>query len=283
MPPPSARSNCSTPPSSDQRVTRRIFGLDFSGAKKAGKLIWLAEARRSTKGIQILSCMPACDLPGGAADRESALAALRSFIALTPDAIFGCDFPFSLPRALLEAKTWAGFLAGFDYADAGAFREHCRDRTDGKEPKRKTDEDSKTPWSAFNIRLHHQTYHGLAGLLRPLVRQDKAVVLPMQKPRQARAWVIETCPASTLAHLDCRIPYKGARHREQRRWIVERLAELGLLNPLPTAIEQTVLDNKGGDALDSIVAALATGAALAEMEAGEDGGDRFEGRVYFRT
>ena len=264
-------------------MTRRIFGLDFSGAKKAGRLIWLAEGRRSGRGFQILNCKPAAELPGGAADRENALAALRNFIASTPEAIFGCDFPFSLPGALIRPRAWPDFLADFDHASAEAFRKHCCNLTGGKEPKRKTDEESKTPWSAFNIRLYHQTYHGLAGLLRPLVRQDKANVLPMQKPRQGRAWIIETCPASTLAHLKCRVPYKGAKLRARRHWIMARLVELGLLGPLPATIEKIVLDNKGGDALDSIIAALATAAALAKIEAGEGGGDRLEGRVYFRV
>jgi hypothetical protein len=263
-------------------VTRRIFGLDFSGAEKAGRLIWLAEARQTTTGIQILSCRPAAELPGGAADREKALGALRAFIATTPNAIFGCDFPFSLPRSLIAAKAWPDFLAAFDHADAGAFRQYCRARTGGREPRRKTDEESKTPWCAFNIRLHHQTFHGLSGLLRPLVSQNKAVILPMQKACADRPWIIETCPASTLAHLDCRVPYKGGKHRAKRGWIVERLIERARLVPLPAAIESTVLDNKGGDALDSIVAALTTAHALQEIGAGVGGGDPLEGRVYFR-
>jgi hypothetical protein len=264
-------------------VTRRIFGLDFSGAKKAGRLIWLAEGRQSGRGFHILTCMPAAELPGGAADRERALAALRNFIASTSDAIFGCDFPFSLPNALLRAKTWPDFLARFDHASAEAFRKHCCNLTGGKEPKRKTDEESKTPWSAFNVRLHHQTYHGLAGLLRPLVRQDMANVLPMQKPRQGRAWIIETCPASTLKYLHWRGSYKSTGLGSQRQAILALLRDQAGLQALPSSIERIVLENAGGDALDSIIAALATAAALAQIDAGDRSGDQLEGRVYFRV
>jgi hypothetical protein len=263
-------------------VSRRIFGLDFSGARKAGRLIWLAEAERGANGLRILSCMPAADLPGSDANREAALAALRKFIAATPGAIFGCDFPFSLPQHLIQAKSWPDFLAGFDHAHAAAFRDHCRGLSPGEEPKRMTDKESKTPWCAFNIRLHHQTYHGLTGLLRPLVAQHRAVVLPMQKPLEDRAWMIETCPASTLAHLGLRVPYKGTNLRRQRGLIARQLVKLGWLSPLPAVIEQTLLDNKGGDALDSIIAAIATSAALTEIENGKAGGDRLEGRVYFK-
>jgi hypothetical protein len=263
-------------------TARRIFGLDFSGADKAGRFIWLAEGERSGKGLHILSCRPAAKLPGGGADRETALTALREFILAASDAIFGCDFPFSLPHTLIEAKTWTDFLSGFDHASAHVFRQHCRIRTGGKEPKRETDRESKTPWSAFNIRLYHQTFYGLSGLLRPLVSLDKVVVLPMQEPRQDRAWIIETCPASTLAHLECRVPYKGTKQYGQRRWILEQLVRLGLMRPLPTAIEQVVLGNSGGDGLDSIIATLATAAALGKIEAGECDGHRLEGRVYFK-
>jgi hypothetical protein len=263
-------------------MTRRIFGLDFSGAKKAGRFIWLAEGEVGGQGLAIASCRPATELPGSGIDRDSALAALRNFIAANPQAIFGCDFPFSLPRQLIRTRTWPGFIALFDHADAEAFRQHCRELSGGREPKRLTDMEARTPWSAFNIRLYHQTYHGLADLLRPLVREDKAAVLPMQRPREDRAWLIETCPASTLALLRCRVPYKNAGQREQRRWIVEQLVRLGCLQPLPAEIQETVVDNNGGDALDSIIAAVATAGALTAIQAGDAGGDRLEGRVYFK-
>ena len=38
----------------------------------------------------------------------------------------------------------------------------------------------------------------------------------------------------------------------------------------------------GGDALDSIIAALATARALGDIDVGDGGGDELEGRVYFR-
>src|ERR1043166_2341794 len=197
-------------------MPRRIFGVDFSGGTKAGNFIWLAEARRSRKGLTIASCRRAADLPGGAADRDNALAALRAFISGAPDAIFACDFPFSLPRSLIAHHTWADFLSGFTHRDADAFREHCRCQTNGKEPKRITDGDAHTPWCAFNIRLRHQTFHGLSNLLRPLVAADRVSVLPMQSPRPDRAWIIETCPASVLIGLRHRPAYKGRARQGAR-------------------------------------------------------------------
>jgi hypothetical protein len=260
---------------------RRIFGVDFSGAAKAGNLIWLAEAEPAAKGLAIISCRRAADLPGGAADRGAALAALRDFIAATPDAIFGCDFPFSLPKKLIKDRNWEAFLDGFNYRDADAFREHCRQQTGGAEPKRETDKESGTPWCAFNIRLRHQTFHGLGTLLRPLVLAGQAVVLPMQQPRADRPWLIETCPASLLKAIGHRPPYKGRKRRDVRSTLVSELVGRGLFRPLPPDIHRTVIENTGGDALDSILAAVATAAALKRIDAGLSDGDALEGWVYY--
>jgi hypothetical protein len=262
-------------------VARRIFGIDFSGAARAGNLIWLAEARRTSRGLAITSCRRAADLPDGAADRETALAALRAFITATPDAIFGCDFPFSLPKQLIKESNWEAFLDGFNHRDADAFRQHCRDQTNGAEPKRETDKQSGTPWCAFNIRLRHQTFHGISRLLRPLVAGGHAAVLPMQRPRDDRPWIVETCPASVLISLKHRPPYKGGQHQRSRAALIDELVSRAVFLPLPAGIQRRVIENAGGDALDSILAAAATAAALREIEAGRGGGDALEGRVYF--
>jgi hypothetical protein len=263
-------------------LDRRIFGLDFSGAANAGRRAWLAEGRPSPRGLEILSCRPIAELPGGAVDRATALAALRSFIAATPHAVIGCDFPFSLPRGLIEVTSWTTFIAGFRHADALTFYGHCRRLSGGREPKRVTDVESKTPWCAFNIRLYRQSYHGMAELLRPLVIQGQALVLPMQQPVQSLAWLIETCPASALKHFGWRGSYKGVDFEAARRQILQRLSAAGLLAPLPRSLQQRVVGDVGGDALDSIIAALATVRALGDIAAGGGDDDELEGRVYFR-
>jgi len=260
---------------------RRIFGLDFSGAVDAGRRAWLAEGRPSPDGLEILSCRPISALPGGAVDRATALAALRSFIAGMPDAIIGCDFPFSLPRAHIETASWVEFIDGFRHADALAFYEHCRRASGGKEPKRATDVESKTPWCAFNIRLYRQSYHGMAELLRPLVTKGKALVLPMQAPIARLPWLIETCPASALRHFGWRGSYKGAALGNQRRHILRGLTEARLLQSLRRPLQKRVINDSGGDALDSIIAAMATSQALTDIAAGRGVGDVMEGRVYY--
>ena len=261
--------------------SRRIVGVDFSGAAKAGNLIWLAEVEPTAKGLSVISCEPAANLPGSAAARQSALAALRNFIAATPDAIFGCDFPFSLPRALIDEADWPSFIAAFDHRDADAFRDHFHRRANGREMKRRCDELARTPWCAYNLRLRHQSFHGIGALLRPLVLADRAIVLPMQQPRGDRPWLIETCPASLLIAIGHRPPYKGRKQKDVRSALVSELVGRELFRPLPAKIQRIVVDNAGGDALDSILAAVATAAALKRIEAGKRDGDALEGWVYF--
>jgi hypothetical protein len=263
-------------------LKRQIVGLDFSGASDAGRRIWIAEARPARDGIEILSCRPAAELPGGAVRRAPALAALRGYIAGLADAIIGCDFPFSLPREVIAHATWTEFIADFTHSDAAAFAAHCRRLSPGHEPKRLTDREAKTPWCAFNIRLYRQSFHGMAEVLRPLATDGKAVVLPMQAPAPNLPWLIETCPASALRHFGWRGSYKGPGLSDQRRKILSKLTAARLLRPLPASIAKRVIADSGGDALDSVIAALATAAALGDIGAGDGGGDPLEGRVYFR-
>ena len=264
-------------------MTRRIFGVDFSGARDAGRRIRIAEGEASPKGLRILACRPAEELRGGARERGPALVALRQFIAQHRDAIFGCDFPFALPREIASARTWDSFIAGFDYADAATFREACRRLSPGREPRRETDRDARTPWCAFNLRLYHQTYWGLAGLLRPLVSARAVAVLPMQEPASGLAWMIETCPASVLKHLNWKGSYKSASLADERRAILQLLERRGHLASLDGKLADRIFADPGGDALDSVIAALATARALGDIASGRGSGDKIEGRVYYEV
>jgi len=115
---------------------------------------------------------------------------------------------------------------------------------------------------------------------------SRAVVLPMEAPRPDRPWVIETCPASTLKHADLYPSYKGRTEvaRAARRHIVAGLVKRGLLAPLSRALQRLAIENRGGDALDSMVAAAATGRARRVGALRDIIPNRYElveGRVYF--
>jgi hypothetical protein len=202
--------------------------------------------------------------------------------------IVGCDFPFSVPAAMIEAPTWQVFALAFGerFPSAQAFLQDCRRRSNGREIRRACDRDSRVPFAAYNLRIYRQTYHGIRDVLAPLIRECKAVVLPMQVVVGDRPWVIETCPASTLKHAGLYPSYKGTSDaaRRARQRILRGLVRQRLLAPPSPSLRRLAIENAGGDALDSMVAAAATGRAYLMGEFARpalDGREHLEGRVYY--
>jgi len=269
-------------------MAERVIGIDFSGAEKAGDAIWIAEGRIEGERVRIENCGPAADLVGSSPERAHCLPALVAFIAAQRNAIIGCDFPFSLPEAMVHGGSWRAFALGLGarFSCAEDFLADCRRRANGREIKRACDRESRVPFAAYNLRIYRQTYHGIRDVLAPLLRTGDASVLPMERPRSNRPWVIETCPASTLKHAGLYPSYKGRGDaaRAARRQIVNGLIRRGLLAPFSRSLRRLAIENRGGDALDSIVAAAATGRALlagAFTDMIPSRCERVEGRVYF--
>jgi hypothetical protein len=251
-------------------VNRHVYGVDFSGAKDAGKHIWVASGVIEGDALRIETCRRADALPGSSKQREPCLSALRTFIVGKDDAAFGCDFPFGLPGPLVDQGSWESFVLAFPgrYESADAFRQACREAADGSELKRATDEESETPFSPYNLWLYRQTYYGIRDVLYPLVRDGAACVLPMQTPQPEKPWLLEVCPASTLKREWLYYSYKGREEqkREARERILEGLEEKGMLVIPDQEIRGKILENQGGDALDSVIAAIATVRALRSPE-----------------
>ncbi len=266
----------------------RVIGIDFSGAEKAGQAIWIAEAHIDWERVCIENCSPAADLAGSGPERTRCLPALVAFIAGQRNAVIGCDFPFSLPEEMVQDSSWRAFALGFgaSFSCAEDFLADCRRRANGREIRRACDRESRVPFAAYNLRIYRQTYHGIRDVLAPLLRSGSAVVLPMERPRPDRPWVIETCPASTLKRAGLYPSYKGRGDaaRAARRQIVNGLVRHGLLAPLSRSLRRLAIENQGGDALDSMVAAAATGRAYragAFRDIIPNRCELVEGRVYF--
>lgn len=262
----------------------RILGVDFSGASDAGRKIWIAEGRRSARGAFVLaSCIPAIDLPGSGAAPASAVPALVRHIAGLGAARVGCDFPFSLPKNQLNARTWRSFALGYGerYPDADSFRAAFRTQPEAAEFKRLTDRTAKTPFNAHNLRLYRQTWWGIAGVLGPLARKGAAIIHPQQALRPGKPALIEVCPASTLKSIGLYPSYKGRGipYRKARQRILDGLEERDALAAPSASLRQLLLDNDGGDALDAVIAAVAT--AQADLTVAPDALQRLEGRVYY--
>ncbi|MBL7224223.1 MAG: hypothetical protein ISS72_10240 [Candidatus Brocadiae bacterium] len=123
------------------RQRTEIHGIDFSGAAKAGRKIWIASGRPVAGTLHIDACRRLADLEGSPRQLEPALAALRAFIAERPAAVFGLDFPFGIPRQLVNAATWQQFVESFPtrYRSARLFRQRCREATGCRDLKRVAD------------------------------------------------------------------------------------------------------------------------------------------------
>lgn len=266
----------------------RVIGIDFSGARNAGNFIWIAESEIRNRQLNITKCFPAAELPGAGVARDNCLAALVAYIAAQRNVVIGCDFPFSLPAQMVAAADWQGFATDFAerYGSAELFMADCRRRANGRELKRACDRAAKVPFSSYNVRIYRQTFHGIRDFLAPLVRDHRARVIPMQSLSARHPALVETCPASTLKSVRLYLSYKGRGPdpRRARRAIVKGLMARGILPPLPPEVERIAIENKGGDALDSIIAACATARCLmsGQFAAGRiDPVERLEGRVYF--
>jgi hypothetical protein len=270
----------------EMTTRKRVYGVDFSGARDAGKHIWIAGGTPAGRTLRIQTCHPAEDLPESSRERDQALRAVRQLVKNQSRAVVGLDFPFGLPEVLVGHDDWESFALAFpgEYPSAQAFRDKCRRAAEGRELRRLTDQVARTPFSPYNIRLYRQTFHGIRGLLHPLVSEDQARVLPMQEPAEDKPWLLEICPASTLKAEGLYAPYKGNRdeHRSARARILRAL-ERGRIIIEEQALRPKIVDDVGGDALDSVIAALATFEALANAALPDSVDNRtyaLEGYVY---
>jgi Protein of unknown function (DUF429) len=267
-------------------LPRWIHGIDFSAAEDAGRRSWITSGVRTLNGLAIQSCRAGELLPGSGRARATCLEALRDFVAMQRDAAIGMDFPFGLPRALVNEPTWLEFVVAFPsrFPSPAAFKATCFTRAGHCELRRQTDRQARTPWAPYNLRLYRQTYFGIACLLGPMVEAGCISVLPMQTPRPQRPWVLEICPASSLKtwHGLARSPYKGRPGVLSARaailtWL-DRQDDL----TIPPDVRSTVLGNESGDALDSLIAAYTTNKVVARRACLQpvDPVSALEGYVY---
>jgi hypothetical protein len=264
---------------------RRILGIDFSGASDAGRKIWIAEGRlmRGTR-FELTDLRPACELPNSGIGPEIAIAALARHIVREPDTIVGCDFPFTLPRSLIEEPRWVDFVAAFPdrFGFPDAFRDWALRKAGGRELRRDADRAAATPFNSYNLRIYRQTWWGIARLLHPLVTSGAAIAIPYQsRTRKPRPILIEACPACALKSIAMYQPYKGRADalRRQRGLLVVHLVEGGFLDAPAPAISQRLIDDPGGDAIDAVLAALV--AAVADLTP-KATVDRIEGDIYWK-
>jgi hypothetical protein len=258
---------------------RTIYGVDFSGARLAGKNTWVARVERARRAShdapyelkELSSLEDLC----GTAERAASLAHLVRLISESERALWALDFPFGLPVEVLgESPRWShqfDFLREWGADDYGVGLE-CVARAErlGREKhiRRLTDIEERAPFDPYHYRIIYQTFHGMRAVLDPLRRRRETAILPFQyrKLVGARRVLVEACPASTLKrlalpHQNYKQPEGGALIRKRlrtRRAILEGLSTHVLVDD---AQRRRIMRNGGGDALDAVLAAV--GAARA--------------------
>ena len=246
----------------------RVFGVDFSGAKDAGKKVWVAEID-ATETPRLVGCAPATERFDVEADRVSTHRALTQYVgSLAGDAAVGFDFPFALPETVVSAENWVRFLREFpgQFASPAELQRRCQSRAELADGDRvqhvRATEESVGALSPYNHRLKKQTFYGIRDVLRPLVLTDAVRVVPMQSLSPDRPTVLETYPAAALDSLDGethRHGYKEANEdgRERRAANLDALEAEAALT-LSEDVREALLDDTDADGLDAVLAAFAT-------------------------
>lgn len=241
---------------------KHYYGIDFSGGVAAGKKIWISEAVFNRGVLVIKDCFRADSLSGSGKGRQDCLNALFNFIKNAKLSAFGIDFPFGLPFDLIEDRSWVDFVRSFGlrFSSEQEFRKKCRLISNGTEIKRVTEMESKAPFASYNLRVYRQTYFGIRNLLAPLVQKNLASVIPMQKVKKGKPVIMEVCPASTLKQVKLYLPYKGKtdKHYRSRKHILGNIAGNSGFKINMNRVKSIAMDDPNGDALDSVIAAVAT-------------------------
>lgn len=280
------------PPSHGVDRPNRVVGVDFSGARDARENVWVAVCERTDDGLRLRACAPASERvdPAGA-DPEATVDALVGAVRGLDDAAVGFDFPFALPAVVargLGATTWRETLdavAGF--ADPSAMDAACQAATPGARTyARRACDDALDSFSPYHFFVKRQTYHGTTGLLRPLVANGDAWVLPFDhaaaraRDADARPLVLETYPAATFDRLGLHDErYKGTGEAERGRRATN-LAGLRDHVTVPGSLADRLVADADGDALDALAAAVGTELALGTTLVPETDDWRVEGAIY---
>jgi hypothetical protein len=255
-----------------------IYGVDFSGARLAGRNTWIARLElspRARRPSYRLAWLSRLEHLCGTAERAVALAHLVSLVRSSEGALWALDFPFGLPVEVMgEGAVWPDqleFLYAWGDDDYGVGLECLRRAKSLGGPnhiRRLTDIEAKAPFDPYHYKIIYQTFYGMRDVLGPLWRRKHTAILPFQYRRLASAKrvLVEACPASTLKrmglpHQNYKQPEGGPltrKRRRTRRVIVDGLTEHVSISD---AHRRVIMRNGGGDALDAVIAAL--GAARA--------------------
>jgi hypothetical protein len=261
-----------------------IYGVDFSGAKLAGRNTWVARVEPAKRGrppyrLAELTCL---ENLSGTAERGAALAHLVRMIAASEGALWALDFPFGLPvEVMAPGARWPqqlDFLGAWG-EDAYAVGVEClrraRELGGPMHIRRLTDTEARAPFDCYHYRIIYQTFYGMRDVLGPLRLLRHTAILPFQYRRlpASRRVLVEACPSSTLKRLG--LPHNNYKQPEggpltRKRLDTRRRLLDGLFRHvrIDEGQRRTMMRNGGGDALDAAIAAVGAAQAWAAADHG---------------
>ena len=262
---------------------QHVYGVDFSGAKKAGENTWVAhlvpDPRKSNPHRLRLIDLHRLTLLAGTADREPALRTLVALVRQSDAALWAFDFPFGLPVEVMPPRSswfdqlhwvrgWGddAYELGLEClqrAQAAGLRMHVR---------RCSDDEARAPFDPYHYRIIYQTFFGMRDVIGRLAMTPRTAVLPFQYRRlsTARRVLVESCPGSLLKklglpHQNYKQPAGGPltwKRLKTRHRLMDWLAGQVVFSD---GHQRVMMRNGGGDALDAVIAGV--GASLGWREA----------------
>jgi hypothetical protein len=276
-----------------------VFGVDFSGARLAGRTTWVARCEVRGHGDEArlhLVRLASLERLAGSAERLPALAHLVAMVRASGDALWALDAPLGLPVELFDGSVgWSHTVRLVrEWAPDGAYDlglwclARARERGLPQHVYRATDRAARAPFDPYHYRIIYQTFHAIRDVAAPLARTRETAVLPFQYRRlgRARRVLVETCPSSTLKrlglpHQNYKQPEGGplaARRLRTRRAILAGLAPLVEIWP---EHRRLIMRDPGGDALDAVICAAGAFAAWRAADHVGLARDRRAGREGF--
>ena len=253
----------------------RIYGVDFTSAPRRAKPITVAACRFEGNTLILEGQEDLADF-----------AAFEAFLARPGPWVAGLDFPFGLPRRLLDGLGWpadwaavVARVAALDMAEFVALLKRYRTpRPRGnKQHLRPTDAlaASASPMMLYGVPVGRMFFRGAPRLLA-----SGASVLPCQPTASDRV-IVEAYPALAARRWIGRASYKSDTKRKQtaeraaaRRAIVDGLrsascrAAYGFDVVLSDAQAVALAVDPQGDVLDALLAALPAAWAWIRREFG---------------
>ncbi|HBJ35100.1 MAG TPA: DUF429 domain-containing protein [Planctomycetaceae bacterium] len=250
-----------------------VVGVDFSGARLSGLNAWISktEIQSDRQRLKLVELSPLGKL-AASDDRDDVNAYLVQQVNESRASLWGFDFPFGLPVEL-KLGTWAKQLESIgrfegDAKSYGRFLvERTRQISDLMHIRRVTDRETQTPFDCYHYRIIYQTFHGMRDILRHVHASTETAVLPFQFEKLSdsaspvKRVVVEACPSSTLKRLA--LPHRmykqvGGKSPTPEKIAVRKtiLATVEKIVDITPSQRKVMLSNPGGDALDSLLAAV---------------------------